>query len=150
METYLFNNKLYTKEDLEGVAERKGYSFEELLQKNPSIKLSDLGNQPGVANQTANVTPLQKAVAGGYRPVGISSELQDLEPQPAPKTRAELEEEEEQRQQQIDNAVARPVNAGGTQGFLPVGGISLGPAFTKKGIGFVGGASELVLSLIHI
>ena len=98
METYIFNNKLYTKEDLENVAKRKNYTFEELLQKNPSIKLSDLGNQPGDANQTANVTPLQRAVAGGYRPVGISSELQDLAPQPATKTRADLEEEEEQRQ----------------------------------------------------
>lgn len=148
METYIFNNKLYTKEDLEGVAERKGYSFEKLLQKNPSIKLSDLGNQPGVANQTANVTPLQRAVAGGYRPVGISSELQDLEPQPAPKTRAELEEEEEQRQQGIDAKLFAARKVGGITS--PAIGVidKLLPDWyenykTKKLAGLVGGASEL-------
>jgi len=148
METYIFNNKLYTKEDLENVAKRKNYTFEELLQKNPSIKLSDLGNQPGVANQTANVTPLQRAVAGGYRPVGISSELQDLAPQPAPKTRAELEEEEEQRQQEIDAKLFAARKVGGITS--PAIGIidKLVPDWyenykTKKLAGTVGGLSEL-------
>ena len=148
METYIFNNKLYTKEDLEGVAQRKGYTFEELLQKNPSIKPSDLGNQPGVANETASATPLQRAVAGGYRPEGISLGLQDLEPQPAPKTRAELEEEEEQRQQEIDAKLfaARKVGAMTS----PAIGVidKLVPDWyenykTKKLAGLVGGASEL-------
>jgi len=43
METYTFKNfpELYTKEDLENIAKRKNYTFEELLQKNPSIKLSN-------------------------------------------------------------------------------------------------------------
>ncbi len=148
METYIFNNKLYTKEDLEGVAERKGYTFEELLQRNPSIKPSDLGNQPGVANEAANATPLQKAVAGGYRPEGISLELQDLEPQPVPKTRAELEEEEEQRQQGIDAKLFAARKVGGITS--PAIGVidKLLPDWyenykTKKLAGLVGGASEL-------
>ena len=148
METYIFNNKLYTKEDLEGVAERKGYSFEELLQRNPSIKPSDLGNQPGVANEAANATPLQRAVAGGYRPEGISLELQDLEPQPVPKTRAELEEEEEQRQQGIDAKLFAARKVGGITS--PAIGVidKLLPDWyenykTKKLAGLVGGASEL-------
>ena len=148
METYIFNNKLYTREDLEGVAERKGYTFEELLQKNPSIKPSDLGNQPGVANETASATPLQRAVAGGYRPEGISLGLQDLEPQPAPKTRAELEEEEEQRQQEIDAKLFAARKVGGITS--PAIGVidKLLPDWyenykTKKLAGLVGGASEL-------
>ena len=149
METYIFNNKLYTREDLEGVAERKGYTFEELLQRNPSIKPSDLGNQPGVANETASATPLQRAVAGGYRPEGISLGLQDLEPQPAPKTRAELEEEEDKRQQEIDAKLfaARKVGATTSPAVALIDAIV--PDWyenyrTKKLAGLVGGASELV------
>ena len=43
METYTFKNfpELYTKEDLENIAKGKNYTFEELLQQNPSIKLSN-------------------------------------------------------------------------------------------------------------
>ena len=54
METYIFNDKLYTKEDLENVAKRKNYTFEELLQKNPSIKYVPL---PGLDSITLQAPP---------------------------------------------------------------------------------------------
>ncbi len=131
METYIYNDQIYTREDLEGVAQRKGYTFEELLQKNPSIKPADLGNQPGVANGTATVTPLQRAVAGGYRPVGISLDLQNVAPL---KSRAELEEEEEIRQARI-NAVLN---------ISPPGLPKLPASVKRKAFNFIGGSSELI------
>ena len=38
---YIFENKNYTEEDLEKIANVKGYTFDELLKKNPSIKKTD-------------------------------------------------------------------------------------------------------------
>ena len=38
---YIFENKNYTEEDLEKIADVKGYTFDELLKKNPSIKKTD-------------------------------------------------------------------------------------------------------------
>ena len=63
METYIFNNKLYTKEDLENVAKRKNYTFEELLQKNPSIKLLQGAPNPSLAWSTNPM--IVKREAGG-------------------------------------------------------------------------------------
>ena len=38
---YIFENKNYTEEDLEKIADVKGYTFDELLKKNPGIKKTD-------------------------------------------------------------------------------------------------------------
>ena len=38
---YIFENQNYTEEDLGKIADIKGYTFDELLEKNPSIKKTD-------------------------------------------------------------------------------------------------------------
>ena len=52
MEEYTFNGVTYTKDSLLGVAERKGYTFDELLEKNPSIQA-----KTSPTNQSAFVEP---------------------------------------------------------------------------------------------
>src|SRR6056300_992436 len=39
MEEYTFNNNVYTKDTLQLIANNKGYTFDELLEKNPDIQV---------------------------------------------------------------------------------------------------------------
>ena len=76
MEEYTFQGESYTREELEQIALEKGYSFEELLQKNPSIELA--GKQTGVPSQAANVTPENVAAVTGLQSGTSLSESQRL------------------------------------------------------------------------
>jgi hypothetical protein len=76
MEEYTFQGESYTREELEQIALEKGYSFEELLQKNPSIEL--VGKQTGVPGQAANVTPENVAAVTGLASGTSLSESQRL------------------------------------------------------------------------
>ena len=52
MEEYTFGGETYTKDTLQTIAENKGYSFDELLQKNPDIQV-----KTSPTNQSAFVEP---------------------------------------------------------------------------------------------
>ena len=52
MEEYTFGGETYTKDTLQSIAESKGYSFDELLQKNPDIQV-----KTSPTNQSAFVEP---------------------------------------------------------------------------------------------
>jgi hypothetical protein len=52
MEEYTFNNSVYTKDTLQLIANNKGYTFDELLEKNPDIQV-----KKSPTNQSAFVEP---------------------------------------------------------------------------------------------
>jgi hypothetical protein len=126
MEEYTFQGESYTREELEQIALEKGYSFEQLLQKNPSIELA--GKQTGVPSQAANVTPENVAADGDSNLANTSLESQRL-------TRKELEEQEEKRQAGI-NAGFQAINVA-TGGKAPGGLI-------KKTAAFAGGFGDIL------
>jgi len=71
MEEYVFNNSIYTKDTLELMAKRKGYTFDELLEQNPDIQL-----KKSPINQSAFVEPV-KALNMGFNSGNTLSESQE-------------------------------------------------------------------------
>ena len=59
---YIFENQNYTEEDLGKIADIKGYTFDELLEKNPSIKKTDPPpNMPTDSKTTFRIFKTQKS-----------------------------------------------------------------------------------------
>ena len=61
MEKYLINGKEYTLDEIQFIAQQKGYSLDELLQKNPNIKKAEVGKQASVVETAAAATPEPQA-----------------------------------------------------------------------------------------
>ena len=81
---YIFENKNYTEEDLEKIADVKGYTFDELLKKNPSIKKTDPDpddeGKKNPSQETLDATVKVDDTASKLE--DTSSELQELDNSP--------------------------------------------------------------------
>ena len=55
MEKYIIDGNEYTLEEIQYLANKKGYTVDQLLQKNPNIKPLNVGKQTGVAKTAVAV-----------------------------------------------------------------------------------------------
>ncbi len=128
MEKYIIDGNEYTLEEIQYLANKKGYTVDQLLQKNPNIKPLNVGKQTGVAKTAVAVAPKNLTADGDSNLANTSLESQRL-------TRQELEEQEEKRQAGI-NAGFQAINVA-TGGKAPGGLI-------KKTAALAGGFGDIL------